>query len=197
MPSTTTAMFCGLVTSGPLSFQQICWSPKLIASSYLKATMQLSFFSRAAPAILEKGAKSVSPVLAGRWPDKELILKKLNYYSRLKRVLAHLGEHATEPMALDQAAKIACMERTSFSRLFSRVAGITFREFLQQWRIAIAVEYMVQSDVSLTEIAYLVGFESMSAFERTFKKVTTLNPSEYRKLLLAGYWEVARPTTAD
>ena len=130
-------------------------------------------------------------------PEKELILRRLAYHSRLRRVVAYLDDHATEPLALDQAARIACMERTSFSRCFRRVCGITFREFVQRWRIAIAVQQMLQSDTSLTEIAYLVGFESLSTFERTFKRVTARRPSEYRKYLLAKRWQTTGPTTAD
>jgi AraC-like DNA-binding protein len=138
-----------------------------------------------------------SPAPAAPWQDKELVLKKLNYYSRLQRIAAYLKLHATDPLSLEQAAKIACMERTSFSRFFSQAVGVTFREFLQQWRIEIAIDLMLKSDVSLTEIAFAAGFESISSFERTFKKLTTLNPSEYRRLLLEQYWQSPGPTTAD
>src|SRR5215510_15463166 len=109
-------------------------------------------------------------------PEKDLILKRLNYHSRLRRVMIYLTDNATAEITLQIAARVACMEKTSFSRFFSRAVGITFREFLQRWRIAIAVNQILNSDASLTEIAYSAGFASMSAFERTFKKITTLSP---------------------
>lgn len=128
---------------------------------------------------------SVGFLLSSGSIDRQGMLRKLNYYSRLRKVVTYLEGNPGEPITLTQAARIACMERTSFSRLFSRAAGITFRDFLQQWRVAIAQEQISGSDGSLTEIAYASGFESMSAFERTFKKITMLNPSEYRRQLLA------------
>lgn len=157
-------------------------------TAYLKEATQPGRLNGFLSLVPVSDTKSVPLVLVERWPERELILKKLNYYSRLKRVLAYLEDHATDPITLDQAARIACMERTSFSRFFSQAVGITFRHFLQQWRIELAVELMLKSDASLTEIAHAVGFDSMWAFEQTFKKITKLNPSSYRKHLLLTTW---------
>ena len=116
-----------------------------------------------------------------------LILKRLNYYSRLRRLVEHMKAHIDGPMDLTEAARVACMERTAFSRFFSKSVGMTYREFVQQWRIAIAVEQMLCSDCSLTDLAYAAGFPNMNTFDRTFKKITMLTPSEYRKRLLADH----------
>lgn len=129
--------------------------------------------------------------------EVELILKRLSYYARLNRILAYLQNDIAAPISLGQAAGMACMERTSFSRFFKRVVGITFREFMQRWRIAIALDQISASDHSITEIAFASGFDSMSAFERTFKKVTALSPSEYRRRLLAHAFATVQPIIAD
>jgi AraC-like DNA-binding protein len=76
------------------------------------------------------------------------------------------------------------MEKTAFSRFFTRTVGITFHDFVQQWRVAVAVDRMMTTDNSLTEIAFATGFQSMITFERAFKKLTGMPPSEFRRDLL-------------
>jgi AraC-like DNA-binding protein len=114
-----------------------------------------------------------------------VVLRRLNYYSRLKRLVAHMSMHPTRQISLNLAATVACMERTAFSKFFKRTVGITFREFVQQWRIGMAVQLMLESDRGLYDVACEVGFHNLAAFERTFKKVTSFTPSEYRRRLLA------------
>jgi AraC-like DNA-binding protein len=114
-----------------------------------------------------------------------VVLRRLNYYSRLRRLVAYMSMHPKKQISLNLAATVACMGRTAFSRFFRRTVGITFREFVQQWRTGMAVQLMLESDRGLDDVACEVGFHSLAAFERTFKKVTSFTPSEYRRRLLA------------
>jgi AraC-like DNA-binding protein len=114
-----------------------------------------------------------------------VILRRLNYYSRLKRLVAHMSMHPMKQISLNLAATVACMEKTAFSKFFKRTVGITFREFIQQWRTGMAVQLMLESDRGLYDVACEVGFHNLATFERTFKKVTSFTPSEYRRRLLA------------
>ncbi len=81
-------------------------------------------------------------------------------------------------ISLNVAATVACMEKTAFSKFFKRTVGITFREFVQQWRTGMAVQLMLESDRGLYDVACEVGFHNLAAFERTFKKVTSFTPSQ-------------------
>jgi AraC-like DNA-binding protein len=114
-----------------------------------------------------------------------VVLRRLNYYSRLKRLVAHMSMYPMKQISLNLAATVACMEKTAFSKFFKRAVGITFREFVQRWRTGMAVQLMLASDRGLYDVACEVGFHSLAAFERTFKKVTSFTPSEYRRRLLA------------
>ncbi len=116
--------------------------------------------------------------------NNTLLLKRINYHSRLRRLVSYMEQHLDQPIDLQQAAQIVCMEKTAFSKYFSRAVGVTFHEFVQQWRIAAAVREMLVSDRSLSDLAFLVGFQNINTFGRTFKKVTTITPSDYRKRLL-------------
>jgi AraC-like DNA-binding protein len=114
-----------------------------------------------------------------------VVLRRLNYYSRLRTLVTHMNMHPMKQISLNLAATVACMERTAFSKFFKRTVRITFREFVQQWRTGMAVQLMLASDRGLYDVACEVGFHNLATFERTFKKVTSFTPSEYRRRLLA------------
>jgi AraC-like DNA-binding protein len=118
--------------------------------------------------------------------DNPSISRRMNYYSRLRRLAGYMKSTPTYAMDLKQAAEIACMERTAFSRFFTKSVGITFLSFIKQWQISAAITEMLRSDYSLSYISASVGFENLKTFERTFKKITGYAPSRYRKLHLAA-----------
>lgn len=116
--------------------------------------------------------------------DDPVMVKKFNYYARLRKLSFYVNAKLSERLQLADAARVTCMEKTAFSRFFSRTTGITFHDFVQQWRVAVAVDQMMTTDNSLTEIAFATGFQSMITFERAFKKLTGMTPSEFRRDLL-------------
>jgi transcriptional regulator GlxA family with amidase domain len=127
--------------------------------------------------------------------EDPIIAKRISYHTRLKKLIFYMQTHGDEPMSLSRAAEVACMEETAFSRFFKRAVGATFRDFLQRWHVATAIDQMSKSDLSLTDIAFIAGFSSLSSFERTFKKTMGFTPSEYREQLLkkhhlVGYKEL-------
>jgi len=87
------------------------------------------------------------------------------------------------------------MERTTFSKAFKRKTGITFHEFVRAYRVSQAVSKMEQSDCSITEIAFSMGFNSLDTFERAFKKVTGTTPSQYRLEVLRTNGLMGGPPT--
>jgi AraC-like DNA-binding protein len=116
--------------------------------------------------------------------DNPVIQRRISYYPRLQRVIRYLNEHLTETVRLKELASIAGMEKTAFSRFFRRTVGIASREFINQWRISLAIERMLVSEHTLTELAHDSGFSSIYSFERAVKKLTGVTPSAYRKSLL-------------
>lgn len=123
------------------------------------------------------------------------ILQRLNYHLRLRRLVSYMKERPEELLRLDDAAAVVCMERTAFCKFFRRTVGITFHEFVQQWKVATAVERMTASDCSIAEVAYALGFDNINTFGRAFKRVTRMTPSAYRRKLLAGC--VSRPISSE
>jgi len=108
------------------------------------------------------------------------VWKRIAFYRRTLRLAHHLEDHPGEPLTLEQASAIACMERTAFSRFFKQHIGLKFSEFLRTYRVQLAIREMLNQNSSLKEIARTVGFNCVATFERQFKKETGVCPSRFR-----------------
>ena len=87
-------------------------------------------------------------------------------------------------ITLKQLSKDLDINPAYLSREFSKYFNdLSFGEYIRKQRIEKAIEYLNQSNYSLTKIAYLTGFSDQSHFTRIFKKHTGQNPSSYRKKL--------------
>lgn len=72
----------------------------------------------------------------------------------------------------------------SLARRFSDELGMTWREALRRIRLLRAIEALVTTDAPVTEIAFAVGYKSVSSFNAAFREMTGQTPSEYRDTLL-------------
>lgn len=85
---------------------------------------------------------------------------------------------------LDEEAVAAAvwLSRHYFSRIFRKVVGLTFREYLVRLRVRRAAELIAINPYrSLTDVAFAVGFKSFRTFEVDFKRVMRETPSDYRR----------------
>lgn len=128
-----------------------------------------------------------SEVSEQKKPVYQLQLKDLNreafsYYRPLGRVQEYVDEHYSEEIPLEKAAGQAAMEKTYFSFFFRKKVGVTFSSWLQYLRVAKAMSMMESMDYSITEVAFAVGFQELSTFQKAFKKWTHLTPREFKKL---------------
>lgn len=117
----------------------------------------------------------------------QLELKSFNgnafeYYPQLARVYEYVQENYTENVTLEQVARVAAMEKTYFSFFFRQKVRTTFSSWLQYVRIESALQMMESSDHTITDVAYSVGFNELSAFQKAFKKWTNLTPRVFKKL---------------
>jgi len=106
------------------------------------------------------------------------------YYARLRRVKKHVEQYYTEEISLENAAQIAATEKTYFSAFFREKVGITFTEWLRQFRVTKAIEIMKTRNESIINIAFEVGFGDLRTFERAFKKYPNLTAREFKQSIL-------------
>ncbi|HEY6332118.1 MAG TPA: AraC family transcriptional regulator, partial [Blastocatellia bacterium] len=89
-------------------------------------------------------------------------------YRRLCRARAFIDAHYDEPLDLDLIAREACLSRFHFLRLFRTVFKQTPHQYLTERRIRRAKELLAASNMSVTEVCFEVGFESLGSFSTLF-----------------------------
>jgi len=104
-----------------------------------------------------------------------------SYYRRLKIVRQFVLDHYSESISLEDAARVAAMERTSFSTFFHRTSGVCFRDWLAAIRVANAIELMAGRNITVREAGRKVGFPNVRTFERVFLRVTGSTPIQFKK----------------
>jgi AraC family transcriptional regulator len=100
---------------------------------------------------------------------------------KLKRVLAYIEENLDEEISLSAIANEVGMSQHYFSRLFKKSTGITPYQYVLKARIEQAKKLLLQSQLSIAEIALEVGFASQSHFTQSFKRFTGVTPRQLIK----------------
>lgn len=99
----------------------------------------------------------------------------------LERLFLFIHENVDNPeITLEQAANAAALSKFYFTRYFKEWTGQTFHTYLVRLRISRVEEYLINSDLLITDIAYKCGFSSLKTFNRLFKTYTGISPSDYR-----------------
>jgi len=99
---------------------------------------------------------------------------------RIRQIYALIDERYQNKITVDEVAELCNLTKPAFCRYFKKATGNTFISFLNQYRISQAKRLLIMGK-NISETCYECGFESLSYFNRTFKKVTEENPSEFKK----------------
>lgn len=99
---------------------------------------------------------------------------------RLRSIYAFIDERYKTKIALDEVASLCNLTKPAFCRYFKKNTGTTFIAFLNQYRVSQAKRYLL-SGKNVTETCFSCGFESLSYFNRSFKKIVGENPSYFQK----------------
>jgi AraC-like DNA-binding protein len=100
---------------------------------------------------------------------------------RLSDVFEYVKENFKEDISLIAISKIANLTPTSFCRMFKLKTKKHFVEYLNEIRVSNACKFLIETDMSISEIAYECGYKTVSNFNKLFKKLTTTTPKEYQK----------------
>jgi AraC-like DNA-binding protein/ligand-binding sensor protein len=94
--------------------------------------------------------------------------------------------HVEEPITLDLVVRHVNVSRFYFCKLFKKATGMTLTEYVSRVRIEKAKNLLLNPNLRISEIAYEVGFQSLTHFNRVFKKILGQSPTEYRAQLPAS-----------
>jgi AraC-like DNA-binding protein len=98
----------------------------------------------------------------------------------LRRALRLTEERLGGEVRFEDLAGEVGLAPRSLARRFSEEAGMTWRAALRRMRVLRAIEELAAGDTPVTEIAYTVGYSSLSAFNAAFQELTGRTPTEYR-----------------
>ena len=88
--------------------------------------------------------------------------------------------HSGEELSLHKVAKAVNISANHLSEKFKQVTGINFVEYVARTRFAHACDLLRNPNLRVSEIAFAVGFQSLSQFNRVFKKLSGKSPTEFR-----------------
>lgn len=126
-------------------------------------------------ALAEGAGKASGLAGVGYLPDNDSLAA-----DRMRRVYDHLYAHLEEPLSLPEIAQVAGMSDAAFSRYCRKVTGRTLTTLINELRVARACKQLVETAHSVSEIAFLTGFQSLSNFNRVFAEAQGTTPSLYR-----------------
>ena len=86
-----------------------------------------------------------------------------------------------QPLTLDAMAAAARLSKFHFARAFARAYGETPRTYLTRRRVERAKDLLRVANLTITEICFCVGFESVGSFSARFKELVGMSPTEYRR----------------
>jgi len=100
---------------------------------------------------------------------------------RIHRTLQFVHERFTTDVTLKQAAALARLSDSAFSRFFQRATGKRFARYVNELRVGRACELLAETDRNIAVIAMDCGFANLSNFNRRFKELRKLRPREFRR----------------
>lgn len=104
----------------------------------------------------------------------------------VERAIATMWDHYSEPLSLDEIADTAILSKFYFSRVFRSVTGTSPVRFLTAIRLYRAKNLLLETSLSVTDIAYMVGYNSLGTFTTRFTRSVGVSPTRFRSLSHSG-----------
>lgn len=108
--------------------------------------------------------------------------KQKEYSEKFLRICDYIRTHCAEEITLEGTASAAGFSKFYFSRLFQQFTGTTFYKYVNQNRIMMAKKYLLEPNITITEVALRSGFSSISAFNRMFRQTTGYTPTQFQEM---------------
>ncbi|SEJ42765.1 transcriptional regulator, AraC family [Dyadobacter koreensis] len=102
-------------------------------------------------------------------------------HERMQPVIEYIQQNLDAPLHLESVAKNFGLSARSLSRLFQTTLETSFLQYLKLSRMIKAMEQLLQTNKTISEIAYETGYNSISTFSNTFYGLINVRPSEFQK----------------
>jgi AraC-like DNA-binding protein len=98
----------------------------------------------------------------------------------IRRAKAYIASHHADPIGLSHVARVLHVSTFHFCKLFRKATGLTFTQYLGRVRVEKAKHLLLNPHLRVNEIAYAVGFQSLTHFNRLFRVLTGESPTRFR-----------------
>ena len=103
--------------------------------------------------------------------------------SNMARARRFIEKHQAEPISLGQVAQTANISRHYFCKMFKKATGISFIDYLSRLRVEKSKTLLLDPNSRISEAAFGCGFQSMTNFNRAFRRIVGRSPSHFRASL--------------
>ena len=155
---------------------------------YAQKAIKLSVFDYLLKPVFQKDLEQVLDKILSIMNQREPILEHFNDRALplyIRKALQYIQQNYNQEITLTAAASFSSVSPAYLSACFSKKCGMTFVEYLHAYRSEIAARYLVETDLTLEEIADRVGFGDSSYLNRCFKKRYQQSPGQYRRAILS------------
>jgi AraC-like DNA-binding protein len=105
----------------------------------------------------------------------------LDRHRSVREAIDYVGQHIQDPIRLEDVARHVHLTPAYLSRLFRKITGMTFLDYLTGRRVDTAKELLRATRMTMTDVAFAVGYSHQSYFGRKFRQATGQTPSAFRK----------------
>lgn len=119
--------------------------------------------------------------------SNQILMRQINAEPpMITRARDYIHEHLTDALRLGQVAKAVGSSPFYFCKCFKRATGITFTDYVSRVRIERSKNLLLNPNLRVGEIAFEVGFKSLTHFNRVFRKILGQSPTHYREQLVGA-----------
>lgn len=113
--------------------------------------------------------------------DSLTIIEEGSEPAAIAKARKYIHENLDQPLPLGQVARQAGLSESHFCRLFKDSAGLTLTDYVNRCRIDWAKRELLKPEARISEIAFLIGYQSLSQFNRSFVRIVGSSPTLYRR----------------
>src|SRR6476661_8596382 len=103
--------------------------------------------------------------------------------TNMTRARQFIEDHQAEPLSLGRIAQVANISRHYFCKMFKKATGINFTDYLSRVRVEKSKTLLLNPNSRISEVAFACGFQSMTNFNRAFKRIVRRSPTQFRESL--------------
>ncbi len=119
-------------------------------------------------------------------PNVDLDISGSNCHEKndglLRSALDYIYSNYQNKIVLSDLAHLCCMSVDTFSRKFSHEVGLPVQKYIKKFRLEKSKKLLSNTNLTVQQIAYQVGLDNQSFFNRAFKQAYSITPKEFRKI---------------